>query len=66
MAKLAEARSGNRETAILYRGRALVVKLRPRWIELREKGRRDVVSMSYDAIYEWALKRRWQERRAAR
>jgi hypothetical protein len=49
-----------RETAICYRGRALVVTLTPRAVEIREKGRRDRLAISYDAIYECALKLRYR------
>lgn len=45
-----------RETDALYRGRALVVRLHPRYLEISEKGRRDSVTLHYEAAYECALK----------
>lgn len=53
-----ESESVTRETAISYRGRALVVTLKPRAIEVHEKGRRDTVSVPYDVIYEVGFKLR--------
>lgn len=57
-------RPTRRETASYYRGRALMVQLRGRYLEIREKGRRDVVSVEYGAIYELGLKIRWRRERA--
>ena len=51
-----------RETSIPYRGRPLIVRLRPRYLEIHEKGRRDVLSVDYEALYEFALKLRWKQR----
>ena len=53
-----------RETASVYRSRPLVVRLRPRTIEIREKGRRDVLSVDYSVLYEFALKLRWRRSQA--
>lgn len=53
-----------RETASLYRTRPLVVSLKPRTIEIREKGRRDVLAVDYGALYEFALKLRWKRSQA--
>jgi hypothetical protein len=50
-----------RETSVLYRRRPLVVNLTPRFIEIREKGRRDVLSVGYDVIYEFAMKLRFRQ-----
>jgi len=53
-----------RETAIVHRGRALVIAVHPRHIEIREKGRRDVLSVSYDVLYDFALKFRFRQQQA--
>lgn len=50
-----------RETAVEYRRRPLIATLTPRYLELREKGRRDVVQIRYDTIYERALEIRWRQ-----
>ena len=62
MTLLKGSSSVTRETAILYRGRALVVTLKPRSIEVREKGRRDRVAVPYDVVYEIALKLRARQK----
>ncbi|HEY1861514.1 MAG TPA: hypothetical protein VGG61_14230 [Gemmataceae bacterium] len=64
MTLLKESKTVSRQTAISYRGRPLMVKLGPRTIEVREKGRRDSVSVSYDAIYELGYKLRWLQQKA--
>jgi hypothetical protein len=53
-----------RETATSYRGRPLIATLTPRYLEIREKGRRDTLMVSYDVIYELALKLRWRKQQA--
>lgn len=53
-----------RETFTQYRGRPLVVRLTPRTIEIREKGRRDVLAVDYGVLYEFALKLRWRRTQA--
>lgn len=53
-----------RETFSLYRGRPLVVRLKPRTLEIREKGRRDTLSVDYGVLYEFALKLRWKHTQA--
>jgi len=46
-----------RETAIDYQGRALVVALHPGYMTLRRKGTRDEpVMLNYAAAYELAIK----------
>jgi len=50
-----------RETGALYRRRPLVVTIQPRHLELREKGRRDTLSLDYLTIYEMAMKIRWRK-----
>lgn len=53
-----------RETATLYRRRPLVVSLRPRYLEIREKGRRDTLLVEYAALYDFAQKLRFRQREA--
>jgi hypothetical protein len=50
-----------RKTATLYRGRALVVTVHPRHIEIREERRWDSVSVDIASVYEFALKLRWRK-----
>jgi hypothetical protein len=45
-----------RETALFYRGRALVVTLRPGFLEVRQKGKRKGYTVSYDAIFSLGAK----------
>ena len=45
-----------RETASLYRGRPLIVELRPWGVVLREKGRRLAVPVDYRAVYDLGFK----------
>ena len=52
-----------RETAVLYRRRPLIITVTPRTLVLREKGRRDRLEISFDVIYELALKRRFERER---
>lgn len=59
-------RPTRRETQQFYRGRALQVRLYGRRLELKEKGRRDVLSVDYATIYEFALKLRWRKEQAER
>ena len=53
-----------RETAAMYRRRPLVVTIKPRHLELREKGRRDTLAVDYATIYEVAMKLRWRREQA--
>ena len=53
-----------RETAAMYRHRPLVVTIKPRHLELREKGRRDTLAVDYATIYEVAMKLRWRREQA--
>jgi hypothetical protein len=53
-----------RETASLYRRRPLVILAHPRHLEIKEKKRRDSVSVSYEAIYEFALSIRFRQQQA--
>lgn len=57
-----------RKTAALYRGRALVVRLHPRYLEIGEE-RHQLFAVPYDALYETALRlqarRNEEERRRA-
>jgi hypothetical protein len=41
-----------RETGLYYRGHVLIVELHPGYLVLRQKGRRDRVSVDYQAILE--------------
>jgi hypothetical protein len=50
-----------REVATQFRKRALVVTLRAHYIEIQEKGRRDVLSVDYLSLYEFAHKVRFLE-----
>jgi hypothetical protein len=61
---MTQATKTTRETAVSYRGRPLIATLTPRYLEIREKGRRDTLAVSYDAIYELALKLRWRKKMA--
>ena len=53
-----------RETATVYRRRALIVELHPGFLTIREKGRRDSVALEYGAAYECALRMRARAERA--
>jgi hypothetical protein len=44
------------ETSAEYRGRALVVELTPHYVILREKGRRETVSVPWLAVHELGMK----------
>jgi len=55
MTLLTDLKSVQRETAAQYRRRALVVRLKPRTIEIREKGRRDVLVVDYLTLYDFAM-----------
>lgn len=56
MTELKPGRPLTRETAIYYRGRALVVRLHPGYIEVRQRGRRTGYALEYGAVYEAAGK----------
>lgn len=45
-----------RETAACYRGRPLVVELHPGYLELREKGKRQAVTLDYHTALEVGYK----------
>jgi hypothetical protein len=53
-----------RETAIIYRRRPLVIVAHPRYLEIREKKRRDSVMIPYDQVYEMALRKRFNTQQA--
>jgi len=53
-----------RETATFYRGRALMLAIHGRHLELREKGRRDTLSVDYATIYDFCWKLRWRREQA--
>ena len=46
------------ETGALYRGRPLMIELRPYSVYIREKGRRSGYEAPWEAIYEMAAKLR--------
>jgi hypothetical protein len=52
-----------RETAVTYRGRLLVLTLHSRYLEISEKGRRDSLSVDYAALFEFACKLRFLSER---
>lgn len=52
-----------RESAVYDRGRALIVTLHPRHIEIRPKGKRKSYSISYDGCLWLAVRREAEERR---
>ena len=64
MTSLLNSKPVTRETLTAYKGRALVATLNKKYLSLREKGRRDTLDVSYDAIYELALKLRWRKLQA--
>jgi hypothetical protein len=53
-----------RETATFYRRRPLVVSLRGRYLEIREKGRRTALNVEYATLYEFAAKLKWRQEQA--
>ena len=53
-----------RETSTLYRRRALIVELTAHAAIIREKGRRDRVTVPWDAVYDLGLKLRARELKA--
>jgi hypothetical protein len=63
MTKISASRLVVRETDCLDRGRALVVQLKPRHVEIRLKGTRRVYSMSYEGILWLAVKRQVEDQR---
>jgi hypothetical protein len=56
MTRIRTEKTVKRETASLYRGRPLIVRLHPRFVEIRPKGKRTSVSVGYEAIYEFGWK----------
>jgi hypothetical protein len=58
-----------RETALIYRGRPLIVELHPKHLRIRLKGERGVVSapLDYRSLYEMGIKINcpalWRKRR---
>lgn len=56
-------KSVTRESAVFDRGRALIVTLHPRHIEVRPKGLRKSWSISYDACMWLGIKREMEEQR---
>jgi hypothetical protein len=64
MTTIQPGKSVSRETAVAYRGRPLVVTLSSGYLSIRPKGTRRVADISYDAVYEAALKLRFMRERA--
>jgi hypothetical protein len=50
------ARRITRETPVMDRGRALVVTLHPRYLEIRRKGTRETYTIPYDVCLSMAAK----------
>lgn len=55
-----------RETSTVVRRRALIVELTAHSAIIREKGRRDRVTVPWDAVYDLGMKLRAREKRAER
>jgi len=55
-----------RETSAVVRGRAIVVILHPGWMEVKEKGRKHTVSVSYRAVMDLGYKLLAREQAAER
>ena len=55
-----------RESAVIERGRALIVTLKPRHLEFRLKGLRRVYSLSLDAAMWLAIKKEFEAERRER
>jgi hypothetical protein len=66
MTALSTSRPVTRETATVYRGRPLIVSLRPAYMMLREKGRRSGVTLDYRAALDLAFNLLAREKRAER
>jgi hypothetical protein len=64
MTKLQPESQVVRETACFYRNRALVVKLRPRHIEIRQKGKHHTLMVPYDTLWDFAQKLHWKMQQA--
>ncbi len=45
-----------RETAVIVKGRPLIIEARPGYLRLREKGRRFAVEVDYRAVYDLGFK----------
>lgn len=66
MTKLTSENTVTRETAIVYKGKPLVVGLHPGYLTIRPKGGHEEVMLAYDAAYETALKIEAREKRSGR
>lgn len=60
MTKLLPNQSVVRESATLDQGDPLIVEIFPRWIEIRTKGKRARVTMTYEEIVKLGRKITWQ------
>ena len=56
----------SRESAVIEKGRPLVVTLHPRHLEVRLKGTRHAYTIGYDAALWWAIKREFEQQRRER
>ena len=66
MTAIAPDRPTRRETSATYRSRPLMVELHPSYLAIRQKGRRDVLTVDYICLFEFAHKLRWREQQAER
>lgn len=53
-----------RETAVVHRGRPLVIELHPAYLTIREKGKRKAVRLNYDTARDVAYKILWRQEMA--
>ena len=64
MTRLESNKPLKRETAVVYRGRPLLVELHPGHLSLREKGRRFNLDVDYRTILDLAYKMLWKAEQA--
>ncbi len=53
-----------RETAVVYRGRPIIIEIHPGFLKLREKGRRSAVALDYRTMLDVAYKILWRQEQA--
>jgi hypothetical protein len=65
--RIAATRPVIRETGACYRGRPLVVEVHAGFLAMHEKGRREGVTIDWQAIYElgWKMRARMEAREKA-
>ena len=66
MTKISSGSAVVRETAVEYRGKPLVVTLRPGFLTLHQKGCQDRVDLDYASAFELALKAKAIQERNSR